>query len=140
MTSHKIAAWSSGSATPSALDLVGVGVARGFRKIGVRESERACIAAKLRQPAEEFCIRRAPKECREQGVFLGASRIDFTDVAAPRRAVEVGTQHHALDAGCRFDVQDPLGRDPIPVGYGGLRYAQTPGKLANAASDANGLV
>ena len=70
----------------------------------MRHAERGCIAAHACQASEQLLIGAARQQRREQGVFLRARSIDLIDRGLAGLLVEeIGAQHRARHAGCRFD-------------------------------------
>jgi hypothetical protein len=76
-----------------------------FGERGMRDAERAGVAAKLGKASEKSGIRRAGKQDRQERIFLGACGIDVIDAGSRRatHAVKVGSKDRAIDAGGCFD-------------------------------------
>ena len=116
---------------------------------GERPRQKTCQSAKRDRPsaccvyqALTGLVGRARQKRGEQRVFLGARGIDLFDVPTIRvtLAIEIRTQHAAIDAGRRFDGDDALRGNARPVGYRRLGNANFSGKRPHAAGGTNCFV
>ncbi len=125
-----------------ALDALDIGALRRLRECGMRQSERARIAAQRGEARKQRGIRRARQQHRQQRVFLRARGIDLVDIAgrAGVLSVKIGPQNRPAHAGRRLDREHALGGNARPVRNRRLRYADFTGKRADPAGDADRFV
>ena len=102
-----------------------------FAECDMRDAERACVAAKAREPREQIGVGRAREQRGEERVFLRAREIELVDIRVGLFAIEIGPQAHARNAGRRLDGEYALGGNFVPVRHGRLRDADTAGELGN---------
>ena len=78
-------------------------------------------------------LRAADSKLASSAYSLGARQLDFIGPLATSAASNnQGAKPHEQRP-CSFHRQHAVGRDAIPVGHGGLRYAETPREFAYAA-------
>ncbi len=128
------------------LDPLGIRCRRRLRKRDMGEPQRAGVAAQRRQPSKQVGAGSAREQYRKQRIFLPAGAVDLVDrgVGVPvtriLRAIEIGPQHGAVDAGRGFDRQNAFGRNATPIRHGRLRNADLSGERTDAAGVTDSLL